>query len=263
VIDDSALDVQIPVVIELEAGALRDMEGSTLKPRRDNALLTRLIDRGLRAQLQIESFVTGVLLVDLDFYPDTEPTMRGTVDDLPEIPTVPSEIQAALERAQMFVARLQALPLDEIVDHVNGITKGVEQIVNSPRVDNILAGVERIVADPRAAELIPQVTRTLEQVTATAAELQQLGARASGETGEVGDAAQQALVQVQDLTKELQGLLTDLRNYTDAESTLRFEISALARESKESMRSIRLLMDYLERHPEALLRGRSPNEGAQ
>jgi paraquat-inducible protein B len=255
-IDDSELEVDIPVVIELEADALRNMEGALIRQSTDQKLLKRLIERGLRAQLQVESFVTGLLLVDLDFYPDNEPKFHGKTDDLPEIPTVPSEIQAALERAQMFVARLQALPLDEIVNHVNGITKGVEELVNSPRIDNILAGVERIVGDPKAGELISQVTRTLEQVTATAAELQRLGERAGGETGEVGDAAEKALAEVQELSDSLQGLLGDLRNYTGAESTLRFELAALARESKDSLRSIRLLTDYLERHPEALLRGR-------
>jgi len=39
--------------------------------RLDRQVLDRLIAAGLRAQLQTESFVTGVLFVGLDFFPDS------------------------------------------------------------------------------------------------------------------------------------------------------------------------------------------------
>ena len=52
----------------------------------------RLVQAGLRAQLALQSFVTGQLRVDLDFRPDTAAQLIGALPDIPEIPTVPSEL---------------------------------------------------------------------------------------------------------------------------------------------------------------------------
>jgi paraquat-inducible protein B len=257
-VDDSQGEVQIPVVFELSSDALRDRQGMQIFKRTTHELLKQLIDRGLRAQLQIESFVTGQLLVDLDFYPDSKPEFRSEGDDsLPEIPTVPSGIQAALERAQMFVARIQALPIDEIVANVNRITQGVDRLVNSPRVDNIVAGVERIVNQQGTEELVANVNHTLSQVSQTAAELERFSSTANTGAGEVTKTAEETLVHIRELSTELQSLVTDLRSYVSSESAARYELSALTRESRDSLRSFRELTDLLERHPEALLRGRA------
>jgi paraquat-inducible protein B len=180
---------------------------------------------------------------------------------MPEIPTVPSEIQAALERAQMFVARLQSMPVDEIVENVNSITQGVDRLVNSPRLENILAGVENIVNHQEATELVPELTHTIEELGAAATELKRLGTLANEEAGPIADGAEQTLAEIRTLSGELQGLLADLRRHTGAESTLRYELGSLAREGRESLRAFRSLTDYLERHPEALLRGRAEEEG--
>ena len=54
------------------------------------ATMQLLIQRGLRAQLHTQSFVTGMLAVQLDFFPDTEPRFKAGDHRFPEIPTVPS-----------------------------------------------------------------------------------------------------------------------------------------------------------------------------
>jgi paraquat-inducible protein B len=58
---------RIPVIVELDAGKIagRGFTGNLLV---DPAALQTAIDRGLRGQLRMESFVTGVLYVALDLY---------------------------------------------------------------------------------------------------------------------------------------------------------------------------------------------------
>jgi paraquat-inducible protein B len=153
------------------------------------------------------------------------------------------------------------MPVDEIVENVNSITQGVDRLVNSPRLENILAGVENIVNHQEATELVPELTHTIEELGAAATELKRLGTLANEEAGPIADGAEQTLAEIRTLSGELQGLLADLRRHTGAESTLRYELGSLAREGRESLRAFRSLTDYLERHPEALLRGRAEEEG--
>ena len=57
-------------------------------------------EAGLRATLEVESFVTGQLRVELLFRPDTAPILRSADPPYPEIPTIASNTQEILDRVQ-------------------------------------------------------------------------------------------------------------------------------------------------------------------
>ena len=62
---------------------------------------------GIRAKLGTESFVTGQLLVELDFRPDLPAVFRAREKGgPPEIPTIPGDVQQVLERVQSFFAQV-------------------------------------------------------------------------------------------------------------------------------------------------------------
>ena len=91
--EDHSANVRIPVVIridesKIEQGADRPVDLS------DPQVLERLIGRGLRASLQSESLVTGLLYVNLDFYPEAPPSRLVESGDLLVIPTLPSTLEA-------------------------------------------------------------------------------------------------------------------------------------------------------------------------
>jgi paraquat-inducible protein B len=77
----------IPVIIETEPDRIK---GAPLN--RDRGNMKFLIDTGLRAQLEIQSFLTGQLAVALDFFPDKPVRILGLMKDYPEIPTIPSPL---------------------------------------------------------------------------------------------------------------------------------------------------------------------------
>jgi paraquat-inducible protein B len=70
----AANEFRIPVFIQIEPGQMTqvgrqvDAQGQLLKP---------LIERGLRAQLEMQSLVTGQLMVQLGFLPDTPIRLVG------------------------------------------------------------------------------------------------------------------------------------------------------------------------------------------
>src|SRR3954464_15242125 len=88
----------LPVEIEVDPEKL-EVVGA--RPDREHALLAPLIDKGLRAQLQMSSLVTGQLAVYLDFFPEQAAKRLAPEGSLPpEIPAVRTDIQELAKRIQ-------------------------------------------------------------------------------------------------------------------------------------------------------------------
>jgi phospholipid/cholesterol/gamma-HCH transport system substrate-binding protein len=83
------MELRIPVFFEFEPSKVTHV-GAHADSRRQ--LLKPLVERGLRAQLEMQSLVTGQLLVQLGFLPDTPIHLVGDGKIL-EIPTVPTAMQ--------------------------------------------------------------------------------------------------------------------------------------------------------------------------
>jgi paraquat-inducible protein B len=80
------LTTRIPVVVEVDPDSIETSDG------RLEDQFTRLIEKGLRAKLELQSMVTGQLQIELDFMPDKEARLLGGKTKYPEIPTVPSTL---------------------------------------------------------------------------------------------------------------------------------------------------------------------------
>jgi paraquat-inducible protein B len=55
---------------------------------------------------------------------------------------------------------------------------------------------------------------------------------------------------------QAQGTLASANSLVGPESPVRYDLNALMKELSGAARSIRVFADYLERHPDALLRGK-------
>ena len=99
------LTARIPVYLDLDPSKVV-VESSA--PGKAAAVFDRLLKAGLRAQLDMQSIVTGQLRVDLDFQPGITPALAGANADLPEIPSIPSKLQT-------LEGQFNDLPLKEIV----------------------------------------------------------------------------------------------------------------------------------------------------
>ncbi len=225
VTDQEDNQFRIPVVISIEP------ERAGVKSSGDPyGSADALIRRGLRGQLRSGSLLTGQLYVALDFFPDAEPAELGMKGLYPEIPTVPQDIEQITQSATEILQNLAALPLDELIADVRRTVQGVEVLVDSPEMkqsvkslDSALAGVDKLVQ---------------RDVGPMLANLRQ--ASASADT---------ALEQANNLIESVDGLV-------GADAQLRFDLMRMVNEFSEAANSIRVLADFLEQNPDALLRGK-------
>lgn len=82
--------------------------------------LSIFIDHGLRAQLSINSVITGQLLVELDMYPQTPIILHEEADEMNEIPTINSPF-AEISKT------LKVMPVAKIAQDVHHITHALNK----------------------------------------------------------------------------------------------------------------------------------------
>ncbi|MDR2744560.1 MAG: MlaD family protein, partial [Desulfovibrio sp.] len=108
VADDREGSVTIPVFISINAGSIMLSDGiAGVSEEFEQQMIRSMVGRGLRARLHLQSLITGKYVIDLDFYPETEPRYRASNTEI-EIPTVPSSIDA-FQRAR------SNMPLERMV----------------------------------------------------------------------------------------------------------------------------------------------------
>lgn len=217
-----------------------------------------LIDRGLRAKLEVESFVTGQLIVQLDFYPDQEVAPPPAYDSpYPAVPSVPSGIQEALANVQKFLAELEStVDLEQLMTNLQGTFAGLNQLANSPDLAAAIAGVSQIVNDPATRALPGTARQAFAAVGETAGAAQSLIARADAELIPALAEARQAFRQFDQALAQATAVMEVAQGQLGQDSDLSYQLSRTLRETQAVARSLRVLTDLLERNPEALLRGK-------
>jgi paraquat-inducible protein B len=190
--------------------------------RDSQAVLAGMVERGFRAQLRQSSLLTGQLYVAVDFFPKAPAAKleaNGKTLALPTMPGGLDELQAAVEE---IVGKVRKIPFDAIGKNVDRALVTTDKTLNT--INN---------------QTLVEINRTLAQ-------------------------ARDAITRIdKELTPEARGVLAEARRTLQSTSTalspdapLQADVRDTLQELSRTARSLRNVADYLERHPEALLRGK-------
>jgi len=242
-----SLETSIPVIYEIDPDKFRFMQGDVTVSVQDyeaeQVSIDQWIQAGLRAQLDSESFVTGQLMIELDFQPDTEAVFENRAIPHPEIPSVTSGITQAIEDAQRFVSELQKeIDVEELSAKIGSILDGVDELANSEELRRTLTGLDQLV-NSEDTQQIP------EELLGAVASTRTLVDKLDGEVVGVVKGLASTLAQAE-------ALLSAASAQIDDESMLSVQLSSTLTEVSDAARSIRVLADYLEQHPEAIIKGK-------
>ncbi|MEA3156983.1 MAG: phospholipid/cholesterol/gamma-HCH transport system substrate-binding protein [Betaproteobacteria bacterium] len=114
--------------------------------RGQDADVPALVARGLTAKLVTQSFVTGLLNVELAFRPGAHASGLGDIRAL-EIPTVPGDLEA-------LTRQLQTVDIAATVDSLQRTLASLNAILTSPSID-------------QAVRDLPEITAALKHTAAT------------------------------------------------------------------------------------------------
>lgn len=200
--DPKTGEIRIPVVIEIETERLGLAKGED-----ELAFLGRQVERGLRARLATENFLTGQRSVGFDFL-DGAPK-AGILDSAPYpvLPTAAGGFDAITERVARIVEKVDRLPIESIGENLDA---------SLARLSDVLVEIQQL-AGTTNREVLPGIASSLGKLEST--------------------------------LESANGLIAP-------DSALAQEIERLVSDLAEAARSLRLLSERLETHPEELLRGR-------
>jgi paraquat-inducible protein B len=233
---------RIPVIIGIDPEKITSL-GASETILNSQAEYKSAIDAGLRAQLQTESFVTGVLFVALDYFPGT----RANFVQQPgtrkyryrEIPTEPSSTEKARTAVSEVLTKLAESDIQGLVDSARQTISDLDQLVASPDLKQVIRSVDHMAGRVgTAAGSVSQLATGLDSnVAGLTHDLRQTSTSAMAMLNRAGDVLQ----------------------HTDAtinDPSLMYQLTRTLQEVSAAARSVRLLTGYLERNPSALLVGR-------
>ena len=247
--DTKSNTAYIPVTIGLEpnrALVTGKSDGGTVD-------LSALISIGLRAELNVQSFVTGQSEIDLDFDPDSAPIFHATVTDLPEIPTRQSTLQRAREQ-------LSQLPLREMAENTTATMQSLRALAEKldrdlpPLVQSLKVASDTSAKTVDTAGLAIQALQG--RLDSTLAAIGQLAATGDRQLTERGAELHTLLTASNQTMQQVRDLAADIKGLTASRGVSRANIDSTLRDLAAAAASLRGFANDVEHDPQLLLTGR-------
>lgn len=279
----------IAVYVQLDLRTIRGTREHDVQEL-EGVLTQAIQEKGLRAQLRWQNFITGQLFVGLDLFPNTPIKLAGFDKSVPEIPIVPTTLQLFTEQAEKLLATLQGLPLEKLFRSSADVVEGVKTVVQSPELQMsvrsaaaFLTEAEKLArrlgqdAGPMMASfkdtsdaarvavtdvsqdarrLLGRVEAEVATLNALMGDVQRLVVKTEGEIGSVASSVKSTSEEARATLEKARATLGTIDGTADGDSRLGSQLVQTLQDLGAASQSLRALTDYLERHPEALLQGK-------
>jgi paraquat-inducible protein B len=226
------------VAVRLEVQPERIMRPEQVREADPIDISRRMVEKGMRVQLRSANYLTGQLIVAFDFFSGATAATVEQAGDAVVLPSVPGGLDSITTNVGQILQKIDGLPLDEIARNLN-----------------------ETLADVRSVASGAELKQSLQSLSATMAAVQDLVHKADTDMGP-------ALKRLPDIAQTLQAAVeraSKLLGSADLgygeNSQFRRDLQRVLEQVSDTARSVRLLADYLDQHPEALLRGRSGRLG--
>jgi paraquat-inducible protein B len=244
----------------------------------------------LEGVLRWQNFITGQLFVALDLFPKTPIKLAGLDQFVPEIPIVPTTLQLFTEQAEKLLTTLQDLPLDKLFSSSIEAVEGVKAVVQSPELQRSVRSAAAFLTEAEklarrlgedagpvmasfkdtsdaarvavtdvsqdARRVLGRVEAEVATLNALMGDVQRLVVKTEGEIGSVASSVKSASEEARATLEKARATLGTIDGTADGDSRLGSQLVQTLQDLGAASQSLRALTDYLERHPEALLRGK-------
>lgn len=241
VVGEQESDIRIPVIVEIDnTKFLSSQTGKSMMG--DDDSIAKLVTAGLRAQLQLQSLLTGQLFIQIDFFPNTEANLveenryRRSYKEIPTIPT-PIEIIGKL---------LENLPVDKIKEQILSSIEGIDRLVNSEELQQSISALRALLEDFR--QLVTNLDRQIEPVASNVNLTLNDARKALQKAGTALDDVRGTMKQADTTLQSADALFSDEQVLTALDNALN-EIASAAY-------AVRILAEAINNQPESLIRGR-------
>lgn len=257
----------VPVTYEIWPGSTKIVGADVREIDEGYRLLVEQM--GLRAKLESVSLVTGQYMIALSLQPDTPINRVGVDKEIVEIPTIEAD-------RDLFANTLREIDINGLIKSVTGALDAIEKLASGEQTEAIMTNtaetlieVRRLIADidARVISLMENLNGTLadysqlarttgtrveslaDSLESTSAEIQRLAGNLGEQTGRMSQSASGALDEAGKAMSSFDELL-------GRDSQARYDLELMLKEAAGASRSLRILADYLQQNPDALIRGK-------
>jgi paraquat-inducible protein B len=253
-------DRAIPVIIELDRSVLKKKSDYVVNIS-DRERFKRMIDLGLRATLEAQSLVTGLLYVELEFHSEPAPAVFHQLkEEFLEIPTQQTKIQLLIEN-------IADIDFKQLMSQMSGLAGNLQTNLGALNLKdvndgltNLLVKLNQLVSSDDLTNSLTALHTTLDKLSAR---IDPLANQAEGLLVDARKAVTDARDAIGDAKKSLASFDDTLRgaqNMIAPQASLRRELTSTMQDISEAARSITALADFLNRNPNALISGRKFSE---
>ena len=229
----------VPVLVAIEPERIRIVNKSALNSETlatRYGLLKELVEqRGLRAQLQSGNLLTGRLMVNLAFFPESSGMTLVYRDTYPVVPTIPGAFERLQESVVKIIDNLEKVPFNQIGHDIHLLIKDARSKMN--QVGDLLNSLDR-----GMGPLLEEAQKTLQRANSL-----------------MGTLDQQTAPQAKATLAELQKTLVELQQTIGEESPLQYDARKTLQELMKTLRGVSQLMDTLSDKPESIIFGKELN----
>ena len=226
----------IPVLIEIETERIierqEQVDGESPSPY---DIMNNLINSGLRARLQTGSLLTGKLFVELGIHPETPVKLVNKGGPYPELPTIPASIKQMTDSVKTILSKVEKVDLEKI---------GKELIVSLEGINSLMGEAQKLIEKPGTKDAMYDLKDSLQALKSILTKLDH------------SDSLEKTIGAGRDTLEKLRITLGLLDKVLMPDSPLQYNINRLTEELAEAARSIRSLLDLLERKPNSIIFGK-------
>ena len=244
-------DLAMPVIIELQDDLIRKrLEGATVYQGMHT--LSDEVKNGLRAKLETESLVTGVLYVELEVEDSPSPLVYHQRKQVyVEIPSQPTEIQKMLQN-------LAKLDLTDLQQKLSGLLAKADKILDQLKLGEITGDLTNLLVSANRVVTTPDLTNAFTNLKEALDQYRLLGVKVNNRIDPLADGLTNAVENLNRTLVQARGGMQNFRDLLAADSSLRNELSVALDQITEAATSVSALGDYVHNHPNSLLMGRKP-----
>tara|TARA_R110002110_G_scaffold415561_2_gene650989 strand:+ start:221696 stop:222658 length:963 start_codon:yes stop_codon:yes gene_type:complete len=215
-------------------------------------LTEELISRGLRAQLNSQSLLTGLLYVQLDFHPNTELELVDIESPYLQIPTIPTD----LER---ITRKLQDIDFSRLADNVGSVVQSIDGVLGSENFQALPGSIRQTMdsltalSTQMSAQLqvsMPKLDSVLDGANTTLT-------TANTELPQLSELVQKNLLLLDKGLAAFENTMSEIDGLVSYDSATVYSLNRALEELTLAGEALQQLARTIEEQPEALLRGKS------
>lgn len=248
--DSDSLEIYTPVYANIYPDSFKQLNNQE-SDESFSDMTDRIVQKGLKATLETQSLVTGKMRIGLEFRPEVKIRKRGIIKDIPEFPTAPSPFS-------VFAEEVAKLPLAEIADNMNKLLKNTNNLVSDSNLIGAVQSFEETLAryEEVANTFNTEIKPVAVEFKQTMDEYQVLAKNLNQKVPDMMQDVEDSFKGLESVLSDTQGLVRSMDQSYGKDSELHYQLNQTLEELSKAAHSMRILTDYLERHPEAIIYGK-------